>query len=361
MSTCENPSSPPPPTSSRVTSRPFGELPDGRKVEAWTLKSASGMKLEVLTYGGIVSRLVVMDCRGQRRDVVLGFGTLDAYLNQSAFIGATAGRIAGRIPNGIIEIEGCRSILPLNDGRNHLHGGTNGLDKRLWSAKAIERPDGADCIQLQYTSPAGEEGYPGEIEVSLFYTVTTDNAFLYESEVTVNEPTPVSLTHHGFFNLAGEGNGSIEDHELIILSDTVAAVAEDMTLLGKKEAVNGKPCDLNTRKWLRELIPWIWKEHGDLYWLGETGQQRPVARLYHHKTGQVMEVATTQSCLQFYTGKDFDGSLTGKSGSPYERCAGLCLETQGYPAATTQRGFGDILVRPGFPQLHSTKFTFCSE
>lgn len=344
-----------------ISSRPFGQIPDGRAVAAWTLIGASGLELEVLTYGGIVSRLLVPDGRGERRDVVLGFSDLAAYLENKPFAGATVGRIAGRVPDGVIEVEGKTYHLLQNEGTNHLHGGAYGLDKRLWAAEPIKRPDGAPSLRLSYTSPDGEEGYPGEVRIEVTYTVTPDNAFLYETEVTASEPTPVSLTHHAYFNLAGEGNGSIEDHELIILSDAVAVADEGMTLLGGKEAVAGKPCDLNTRKRVGDIIPGIWQEHGDLYWLGESAAERPVARLWHRPTGQVMEVSTTQTCLQFYTGKDFDGSLKGKSGRPYTRCAGLCLETEGYPATTTQPDFGDIIVRPGTPQRHLTKFAFCSE
>ncbi|MEX0330968.1 MAG: aldose epimerase family protein [Puniceicoccaceae bacterium] len=361
MSSTESTPTPSPDTTPTLTSRPYGDMPDGRDVTAWTLRNAAGMELEVLTYGGIVSRLIVPDGGGERRDVVLGFNDLAAYLNNKPFAGATVGRIAGRVPDGIIEVEGKPYHLLQNDGTNHLHGGAIGFDKRLWSAEGVERADGAPSVRLSYTSPAGEEGYPGEVLVAVTYTVTQDNAFLYETEVTASEPTPVSLTHHAYFNLAGEGSGSIEDHELVILSDSVAAADEEMTLLGGKEPVAGKPCDLSTRKRVGDIIPGIWQEHGDLYWLGEAEELRPVARLFHPPTGQVMEVSTTETCLQFYTGKDFDGSLTGKSERAYTRCAGLCLETEGYPAATTQAGFGDIIVRPGNPQRRITKFAFCHE
>lgn len=346
---------------SRPQSRIFGQLPDGREVHAWTLQNSSGMKLEVLTYGGIVSRLEVPGRDGLFRDVVLGFDNLETYLKNPPYAGATVGRIAGRVPDGKIRVDGKEHHLFQNDGTNHLHGGVTGIDKRIWSAGAIEGQDGTAKVNMTYTSPSGEEGYPGEVIISAMYTLTEDNAFLFETQVEASEPTPVSLTHHGYFNLNGEGNGSIEDHELAILSDEVAEASEDMTLLGEKTPVAGSACDLNKSKRVKDIIAGIWKEHGDLYWLGETEELRPVARLRDPASRNLMEVSTTQSCLQFYTGKDFDKSLVGKSGQAYGRCAGLCLETEGYPAATTQEGFGDIIVRPGDPQHHITKFAFCHD
>lgn len=352
------PSQPPQP-------RLFAKTREGHPVEAWHLRGSGGLELEVLTYGAVVRRLIVPDPSGIRRDVVLGYNDLALYESRAAaYAGSVAGRIAGRVPDGIIQVDGKRIELPLNDGGNHLHGGQAGIDRKIWQAKPVEREDGWPSIRMSCTSPDGEGGYPGTVSISATYTLTADNALLFETEVASDQPTPASLTHHSYFNLGGEGSGSVEDHELAIFSDETVAVDDQMTPLGKRLPVKGQAPDLTSPKRIGDILPHFFDQHGDLYCLDRPevdNRPRRVARLTHPPTGQTMEVSTTHGFLQFYSGVKWDGSTVGKSAKPYERCAGLCLEAEEYPAATTQPGFGDIIVRPGHPVRHLTEYAFNSK
>ncbi|MFA6271036.1 MAG: aldose epimerase family protein, partial [Candidatus Paceibacterota bacterium] len=197
-----------------MQSNPFGNLPTGEPIDAITLENNAGASLRAITLGGIVTSLRVPDRDGRLADVVLGFDCLEPYLAGHPYFGAITGRVAGRIPGGRFTVDGKTYELVKNDGPNHLHGGLCGLDKRLWKAVPAERADGADSLRLTYHSPDGEEGYPGAVDFSITYTLTSDNVFIIESEASSNRLTPVSLTHHSYFNLAGEGSGDIAGHEL---------------------------------------------------------------------------------------------------------------------------------------------------
>ncbi len=344
--------------SAACESRAFGQLPDSRTVEAWTLRGEGGLELEVITLGGIVTRLLAPDAQGVQADVVLGFDRLKDYLAPHPYFGAIIGRIAGRVPGGQISVEGKDVTLPLNDGANHLHGGPQALDKHLWAAEPVEREDGTPSLRLTCHSADGDQGYPGVVDYAVTYTVTHDNVFIFETEARADRPTPVSLTHHGYFNLAGEGQGDIRDHRVQIHCDTCVPADAAMTPLGRLESVRGTAADFTQPKRLREAIPGLWQEHGDLYWLGQSDSIRTVAVVEEPVSGRRMEVRTDLSCLQFYTGMGLDGTLTGKSGKPYGKFAALCLECEDYPGATTQPGFGDILARPGKPRRSVTHYAF---
>lgn len=339
--------------------RPFDHLPDGREVTAWTLQGRGGLILEVLTYGGIVRSLLAPDRHGELADVVLGYRDLDGYLSDPAYMGTTVGRIAGRVAGGKLRYAGETHILPCNEGSNHLHGGPNPLSMRLWQAEPVARKDGAPSLKLTYHSPNGEQGYPGAIDCTVIYTVMDDNTFRFETSVTADQPTPVSLTHHSYFNLTGEGTGSVLDHRCRISSDATFACDETMTLLDQLEPVDGRPADMRTEQKLGDVIPELWQKHGDLYWLGTEGRLKPVARISDPSSGRVLEVSTTQSCLQTYFGVSFDGeTITGKSGAPYPAFAAFCMECEGYPNATYTSDFDDIFVHPGEPQHHITCYKF---
>ncbi|WOO41770.1 aldose epimerase family protein [Rubellicoccus peritrichatus] len=345
-----------------ITRRIFGQLPDGRAVEAWTLIGTGGLELEVMTYGGIVTRLLVPDQSGHLRDVVLGFDRFEQYLDEHPYFGAIVGRVAGRIPNAHFCIDGQDYELLQNDGTNHLHGGAVGLDKRLWTAQAVEPSDGSVSLELTYRSPDGEEGYPGNVDFTVTYTVTPENTVVFKTKAVTDQPTPVSLTNHSYFNLAGEGMGSIDDHQLQIFSDTTIEVDENLTPLGLRKTVSGSASDLNRPRRVADIIPELWMHHGDVYWVrrgeGQADALVPVARLSHPEGGIVMEVNTTLSCVQLYTGYYIQGKIKGKSGHLYEACSGLCLECEGYPDAVNKSGLGDIIVRPGQPQEHTTVYSF---
>jgi aldose 1-epimerase len=343
-----------------VQIEPFGVLSTGQGVLLATLANSHGSSLAAMNYGGIVTALRVPDRHGAISDVVLGFNRLEAYLGPHPYFGALAGRVAGRIPGGRLVIEGRSWQLPLNDGSNHLHGGVRGLDKRLWRMEAVNRANGAPSIRLNYSSPHGEEGYPGNVDIAVTYTLTNDNEFIIDTEASSDRPTPLSLTHHSYFNLAGEGSGDTLDHELTIHADHVIDVDAAMTPLGTLSPVAEQDNDFNRSMRLRDVMPCLFQQHGDLYQIrsGNAGGLVSAARLHDPVSGRLLTVSTTMPMLQFYTGASLDGSLIGKSGKPYGRHAGVCLECEGYPNATAHPEFGDILVRPETPQCHRTVYAF---
>lgn len=347
-----------------VAVRSFGVLPNGTSVEAWTLTGARSLVAEIITYGATVTRLLAPDRNGRLADVVLGFSDLDSYRTNRAYLGAIVGRVAGRITGGRFSLDGRVYELVRNDGPNHLHGGIDGFDKKVWAATPDRRDDGAPSLQLSYRSPDGEEGYPGAVDVTVKYTVTNDDVLLVETEAMSDRATPINLTQHSYFNLAGEGSGPVSDHELQIHSSHFAATDEHMTLLGREEPVDRRPNDFRRPRTLGEALPALFQKHGDLYRLREKSNQNGAAdllsgaRLVHPGSGRILEVSTTATHLQFYGGTLLDGSLAGKSGVAYTRNAGLCLECEGYPDGVNSPELGDILVHPGKSQRETTAYAF---
>src|ERR1035441_7739637 len=347
-----------------LTSRVFGTLSDGGPVEAWTLRGSGGMLLEIIKYGAAVTRLLVPDRHGRLTDVVLGFDNFDSYKTSRAYSGAIIGRVAGRTTGARFSLEGNTYELARNDGLNHLHGGIEGFDKKVWSACPIENSSGAASLRLTYRSPDGEEGYPGNVDVAVLYTVTADNVLLIETEAVSDRPTPFGLTQHPYFNLAGEAAGSISDHELKIHSDEFVLTDERMTLLGRMKSVTGQENDFRHLRSLGDAIPALYQNHGDLYLIRRTEQSSaeskpvPAARLVHPNSGRVLELSTTESYLQLYTGTGLDGLLAGKSGIYYGRHAGVCLECEGYPDGANSPSLGDNILRPGKPRREITTYSF---
>src|SRR5215469_4254943 len=233
------------PTSATPIPRLFGRLPSGEPVDAYTLVNASGASVEVITYGGIVTSLRVPNRQGRLIDVVLGFASLAPYLERHPYFGAIVGRVAGRITAGRFTLDGYRYELARNDGPNHLHGGVTGFDRRLWTAQPFVGPDGAASLRLTYRSPDGEEGYPGTVEVAVTYTLSAENDFIVETEAVADRSTPLSLTHHSYFNLAGENAGSIAGHRLQICADEFAPTDGALALLGRRARVEGRSNDFN--------------------------------------------------------------------------------------------------------------------
>lgn len=338
-----------------ISKSPFGHLTDGELVEKYDLTNSAGMSVSVIAYGGIIQSLRVPDRTDMMTDVVLGFGDLDSYVKGHPYFGCITGRVAGRISGGKFRIDGREYSLAINNGPNHLHGGLTGLDKRLWKAEAL-----SDGVTLRYRSPDGEEGYPGNLDIAVTYRLTDSNELIIESEVVSDQVTPVSLTNHTYFNLAGEGAGSIEDHMLQIFADEFVPTDNDLTLSGRRERVAGQPNDLREPRRLRDVIPHLHLQHGDNYLLRPLGTDglTMVARVTDPASGRQLEIRTNDTNLQFYTGFFLDGTLTGKSGKNYGSHAGLCLECQGYPDGVAHPKLGDILVRPGQPQRRMTIYKF---
>ena len=347
-----------------LSSTTFGHLPGGEPIEAWTLRGAGGLVVEAIAFGAVVTRLLVPAPGGGHTDVVLGFDNLDAYREDRSYFGAVVGRVAGRISGASFQLDGETYRLTANQPPNHLHGGVSGFNSRVWKACPELAPNGQPRLRFTYRSQDGEEGYPGELQTAVTYTVSEKNVFLIETEAVTDRPTPFSPTFHHYFNLAGEGSGSVADHEIQIHSDRFVLTDERMTLLGKVAKVNGRSNDFRSVRRLGDAIPLLYGNHGDLYRVrygaGSQLAPTPVARLVHRGAGLAMDVFTTNTHLQFYTGVGLDGSARGKSGVPYERHAGVCLECEGYPDGANSPEMGDIILRPAQVRREVTGYAFSS-
>jgi aldose 1-epimerase len=340
----------------------FGTLPSGELVHRYTLAGARGASVEIITFGGIVSALRVPDRDGKVADVVLGLPSLHGYAARHPYFGAIAGRIAGRVSKGEIKVGGATILLERNDGENHLHGGCIGLDRRLWKAGPSVGPEG-ESVTLSYRSPGGESCYPGNVAISITYTLTATNALVIDTAATADTATPLSLAHHSYFNLDGEGSGSVAGHLARIFAREYDPAGPDMSLTNCRTPVEGTSVDLRNEVRLGTVMPRFYKAHGELYFLRLTSAEPPsaptlAARIFSPDSGRVLEVLTDESCLQFYTGVALDGTITGKSGRTYGPHAGFCVECQGHPNATCHPALGDILVHPGKPQRRRTVYAF---
>lgn len=340
----------------------FGHLPSGEEIDEYTLINTQGAILKIITYGGIITQLHVPDSKGCNADVVLGFSNLAGYLAKHPYIGAIIGRVAGRITAGKFSLEGKNYHLAINDPPNHLHGGFNGFDKRVWKAGPLTRNDGAPSLQLKYRSVDGEEGYPGDVDVAVTYTLSAENEVIMEYEAKTTKATPLSLTNHSYFNLAGEGSGTVKDHILQILTHDYVPTNEEMTLQGRIESVLGKANDFTAPQRIGDALTHLLKNHGDNYlFSGTTSGLRPIAKVMESQSKRMLEVFSTEPCLQFYSGVYLDGTLIGKSGKPYGAHAGFCLECQGYPDGVNSPEIGDIILMPGETYRQTTIYKFSTK
>jgi aldose 1-epimerase len=325
---------------------------------------SGGLELEVITYGGIVTRLLAPDRSGRLADVVLGLSDLESYMAGHPYFGAITGRVAGRITGGRFTLDGKTYELTRNEAPNHLHGGVEGFDKKIWTATPMDGLDGSSSLRLTYRSRDGEEGYPGNVDVTVIYTVTGDNVFAIETEAVTDRPTPFNITHHSYFNLGGEGSGSIASHELQIHADQYVPADEHLTLLGRYVSVNGWANNFREFRCVGDAIPNLFLNHGDLYLLRKSGTDKssnelaPAACLVEPHSGRALHVSTTETHLQLYTGSAIDDALVGKSGARYGKHAGICLECHGYPDGANVPHFSDNILRPECPQRHTTTYAF---
>lgn len=343
-----------------ITRSPFGRLPDGRSVERFTLANGKGLECDIINYGGIVTALRVPVRDGKSVDVVLGFDRLEDYLGPHPCFGTLVGRVAGRISGGRFTLDDKEYPLPINEPPNHLHGGIEGFDKKLWNIESPEITSEEASLRLTYLSPDGEEGYPGNLLVEVTYAVTVRNELVIRYGAETDRATPLSLTNHSYFNLAGEESGDIFGQTLQVFSDEIADTDDAMTLLGTKSAVAGQGNDFNHSRLLGEAIPRLLNHHGDNHFIRRSspGELVPAAILTDPASGLTMTALTTQECVQVFSATILDGSLTGKSGRPYEKHAGLCLECQECPGAVHTPLLGDIILRPGKRYDQTTLYRF---
>ncbi len=339
-----------------VTKQPFGAAPNGEPVELYTLTNPNGMTMKVMTYGAIVTELHAPDAAGRLADVVLGFDSLDAYLAGHPYFGAAIGRFGNRIANAQFTLDGVTYRLAKNDGDNHLHGGEEGFDKKVWKAE----PVGDAAVRFSRVSPDGEENYPGELTVSMTYALTDDNAFRIDYEATADKATPVNLTNHSYFNLAGQGAGDILDHVLTIEADCYTPVNDALIPTGEIASVEGTPLDFRSPTRIGDRIEQVGGYDHNYVLRNQSGELALAARVQDPQTGRVMEVRTTEPGMQLYTGNFLDGSLTGKGGAVYRKHYGFCLETQHYPDSPNQPNFPSCILRPGETYRSATEYRFVS-
>ncbi|MFE5033659.1 aldose epimerase family protein [Streptomyces sp. NPDC056683] len=337
----------------------FGTLADGTKVHRWSLANG-GTRLKVLSYGGIIQSLEIPDRHGRYANVSLGYDNLAAYVAGTTFFGATIGRYGNRIAKGRFTLDGTTYQLSVNDGVNSLHGGAKGFNTKVWDIEGFT--SGSDVgLHLHYTSVDGEMGYPGTLRTKVTFTLNRHGDWTIDYEATTDKPTVVNLTNHTYWNLAGEGNGTIEDHELTIAAGRYTPTDSGLIPTGELATVSGTPFDFRKGKPVGRDIraghPQQVQAKGfDHNWVldkGVTAKPEHIATLRDPRSGRTLKIATDQPGLQFYSGNFLDGTLTGTSGRTYRQGDGLCLETQHFPDSPNHASFPSTVLRPG--QVYRTR------
>ena len=343
----------------------FGTLSDGREVYSYTLKNASGTSVKILNYGGTLVELNVADRNGKIEDLIGGYDTLDSYVNGDGYQGALIGRFGNRINKGKFTLEGVNYTLFINNGENHLHGGEFGFDKKIWDTEAIDGDE--PTLKLHVLSPDGDEGYPGNLDVTVTYTLTKENGLSIRYEATTDKATPINLTNHTYFNLGGYNSGSVHSHILTLDADTYLPTDERLIPTGEMRSVVGTPFDFRTPKRIGEDIK---SDNVDIklgggydhclnFAGGETAEPVKRGELYEEKSGRVMELYTNQPCVQLYTGNFLTNEkYPFKGGYPQSIQTFVCLETQHMPDSINQIGFTDCVLRPGEKYDFTTEYRF---
>jgi aldose 1-epimerase len=348
-----------------VTRNPFGTAPSGEKVEVFTLTNASGMEAQVLSYGGIVKSIRVPDRRGKFADVVLGYDSMDGYATNPPYFGALVGRYANRIAKARFTLDGKTYTLAANNGVNSLHGGLKGFDKAVWHAEPFEKGGDAGVV-LTHTSPDGDEGYPGALSVRATFTLTKANELMLDYTATTDKPTVLNLTHHDYFNLAGEGSGNVLGHVMMIKADRYSPVDATLIPLPKPASVAGTPFDFRKPTPIGARIdmhdPQLEYAGGydHNFIINRKGNDLTLAaRVAEPKSGRVLEVRTTEPGVQFYSANSLDA--VGKSGHAYRKRDAFCLETQHFPDSPNEPTFPTTTLRPGQTFHSVTVYAFSAK
>jgi len=351
-------------TRTTIVKTPFGVV-NGQEVSVYTLKNKQGVEARITNYGGILVSLRVPDRSGRFADIVLGYDSLSQYVkNNNPYFGALIGRYANRIAHGRFSLNGIEYTLAVNNGANALHGGLKGFDKVVWNV--IERIGiEQKSLVLSYTSPDGEEGYPGRLSVTVSYTLSDNDELRIDYLATSNAPTVINLTHHSYFNLAGAGSGNILGHELMLNADGFTPIDEGLIPTGEIRPITGTPFDFTTPTPIGQRIAADNEQlkraggYDHNFVLNRTRAGLDLAaRVVEKGSGRVMEVLTTEPGLQFYTGNFLDGSNIGKGGMSYKFRFGFCLETQHFPDAPNQPMFPTTVLNPGQEYRSSTVYRF---
>jgi aldose 1-epimerase len=337
----------------------FGKTPNGDEVQLFTLTNANGLRARLMNYGATVVSIETPDRDGKMADITLGFDTLEPYFTDSPYFGSSVGRVGNRIAKARFALDGVDYTLAANNDANHLHGGDIGFDKVLWNAYASETTIGPS-VRFAYLSPDGEEGYPGNLDVTVTYTLTKSNALRIEYIATTDRATPVNLTNHTYWNLACQGD--ILGHELLLRAAHYTPVSADYIPTGEIAPVEGTPMDFTRPKVIGDRIAQV--EGGyDHNWVldNQDGNLALAARVVEPRTGRVLEISTTEPGIQFYAGNFLDGSFEGRGGVAYQRNDGFCLETQHYPDSVNRPAFPSIILEPGQSYSQVTVHKFSAE
>jgi aldose 1-epimerase len=346
----------------RLEQSDFGKLRDGETVHLFTFHNKNGMVVKAMDFGLIITEIHAPDRNGKLGDVVLGFDNLERYLKGHPFFGAIAGRYANRIAKSSFTIDGQEYKLFANNGKNSLHGGKVGFDKKLWTAQEV--PSGADraTVEFKYTSKDGEEGYPGNLNVTVRYTLTDANEWIIEYAGVTDKKTVVNLTNHSYFNLAGSGD--VTNHEIEIEADQYTPVDAELIPTGEIAPVKGTPLDFTTPHKIGERQGQTGLggyDHNFVLRRGVTAKPRLAARVYEPTSGRILEVSTTEPGVQLYTAIGLDGSITGVGGVKYPKWGAFCLETQHYPDSPHHPNFPSTILEPGKKYQTTTSFKFSTK
>lgn len=350
----------------------FGQLPDGSPARLFTLASANGLRADISDYGGAIVRLFAPDRAGTLADVVLGFDCVEDYARHSPYFGSLVGRCGNRIAQGRFTLDGIIYPLAQNNSPGgipcHLHGGVRGFDKVVWRAEQENTPAGP-ALRLTYRSRDGEEGYPGNLDVTVIYTLTADNAVRIDYFATTDRATPVNLTNHSYFNLAGHGAGSVLDHTLMLTASRYTPVNAGLIPTGEIAPVSGTPLDFRAPHRIGERIDAGHEQlrlahgydHNFVCDIPAPATPTLIATARDPRSGRVLDVLTTEPGVQFYSGNFLDGSFTGKDGCVYSPRGGFCLETQHFPDSPNQPHFPSVILRPGTELRSTTLYRFRAE
>lgn len=351
-----------------TTKKPFGKTPDGQPVDLYVLTNRAGVEVDITNYGGAVVSVKVPGRNGKLADVVLGYDTAEGYANDKSFFGALVGRYGNRIAHAQFVLDGQTYTLAKNNGDNSLHGGIKGFNKALWTAKPLTVKDG-QALELSYLSKDGEEGFPGNLKVTVVYTLTNENGLKISYTATTDKKTVVNLTNHSYFNLAGQGSGDILGHKLMINADKFTPVDAGLIPTGELRDVADTPFDFRKPMAIGARI----NQDDEQLKLGggydhnfvlnrksETGESL-AARVVEPNSGRVLEVWTTEPGIQFYTGNFLDGKAVGKGGATYPKRSAFCLETQHFPDSPNQPKFPPVVLEPGKTYHTVTTYKFSVE
>jgi aldose 1-epimerase len=348
----------------KVEKKVFGKSSDGSAIDLFSLVNEKGMEVTLTNWGATIVSVQAPDRSGENADVVLGYDGLEGYLGDTAFLGCTVGRYGNRIAKGRFTLSGTEYQLAQNDGDNHLHGGIAGFNRKLWQAEEVTAADSVG-VRMRYLSQDGEEGYPGNLDVTVTFTLDNENRLKIDYLAVTDKETVVNLTNHSYFNLKGNAAGDVLGHEVTINADRFTPVDSGLIPTGELRSVEGSPMDLRKPTPIGRRINdqdeqirfgrgydhnWVINQAGSSPWLA--------ARVFEPETGRVLEVYTTEPGVQFYTGNFLDGTIKGKNGAAYQHRYGFCLETQHFPDSPNQPSFPSTVLRPGERYQTTTIYSF---